>query len=176
MNKHIIVGLGNVGKEYDMTRHNAGFLAVDALAERYGFPKFTHDTSLHGWVSGMPLGDTVYLLVKPDTLMNRSGMAVQAALQYYKLEPADVTIIYDDIDIPLGTMRFRESGSAGTHNGMRSVVQEMGTDAVARVRLGIKPDHPITDLSAFVLGRLSGPEMTALSQVIDELRLPLERA
>lgn len=173
MNKHVIVGLGNVGKAYEYTRHNAGFLAVDALAARYGFPKFTHDPQLHAWVSGMPIGETVYLLAKPDTLMNRSGMAVSAILHYYKLEPADVTVIYDDIDLPLGTLRRRETGSAGTHNGMRSIVQETGTQDIPRIRLGIKPDHPTPDLAGFVLGRMGEAERASLATVIEEITLPL---
>lgn len=174
MNKHILLGLGNPGKEYDHTRHNAGFLALDALAARYGFPKFAYDKNLHAWVSGMPFGDTLYLLAKPDTFMNKSGLAAQAILNYYKLEPTDLTVVFDDIDIPLGTLRVREKGSAGTHNGMRSILQEVGKDTMRRIRLGIQPEHPITDLSAFVLGRLSASEMVALEKVFEEIRLPLD--
>lgn len=174
MKKHIILGLGNPGKEYEKTRHNAGWLALDALAARYAFPKFAQDKHLHASVSGLPFGDTLYLLVKPDTFMNKSGLAAQAILQYYKLEPTDLTVIYDDIDIPLGTIRHRAEGSAGTHNGMRSVIQEVGTQGIERIRLGIQPDHPITDLSSFVLGRLSAPEMVALEKVFEEIALPLE--
>lgn len=173
MHKHILLGLGNPGKEYEKTRHNAGWLALDALAARYGFPKFAHDPGLHAAVSGMPFGDTLYLLAKPDTFMNLSGQAAQALLRYYRLEPSDLTVIFDDIDLPLGTIRVREKGSGGTHNGMKSVIQELGTQDVARIRLGIQPEHPITDLSAFVLGRLSGPEITALETCFDDITLPL---
>lgn len=173
MNKHIVLGLGNPDKEYEKTRHNAGWLALDALAARYGFPRFAYDKALHAWVSGMPIGETMYLLAKPDTYMNLSGQAAKALLHYYRLENSDLTVIYDDIDIPLGTLRIRENGSAGTHNGMKSVVQELGSNDIARIRLGIKPEHPITDLSAFVLGRLSAPEMVELETVFEEITLPL---
>lgn len=173
MHKHILLGLGNPGKEYEKTRHNAGWLALDALAARYDFPKFAYDKQLHAWVSGMPLGETLYLLAKPDTFMNVSGQAAQALLHYYKLEPRDLTVVYDDIDLPLGAIRVREKGSGGTHNGMKSVIAEVGTEDIARIRLGIQPEHPVTDLSAFVLGRLSAPEMKALETVFEEIQLPL---
>lgn len=173
MKKHILLGLGNPGKEYEKTRHNAGWLALDALAARYGFPKFAYDKNLKAAVTGMPLGETMYLLAKPDTFMNLSGHAAQALLHYYRLEPQDITVIFDDIDIPLGTVRVRETGSGGTHNGMKSVIQVLGTPDVPRIRLGIKPEHPVTDLSAFVLGRLSAPEMTALEKVFEDITLPL---
>lgn len=176
MEKKILLGLGNPGKEYEKTRHNAGFLAIDALAQRYGFPKFSYDASLHVWISGMPFGDTLYLLAKPDTFMNRSGLAAKALLQYYRLEADAITILYDDIDIPLGTLRRRETGSAGTHNGMRSLVTELQTQDIARIRLGIAPEHPMTDLSAFVLGRLSTPELISLEKVFEEIVLPLDPA
>lgn len=171
--KKLIVGLGNPGKEYEYTRHNAGFLALSYLQEKYNFPKFTFDKDLEAEISGLPIGDNLYLLVRPQTFMNLSGRAVGKILNYYRLEPKDVTVLYDDIEIPLGSLRFRTKGSPGTHNGMRSIVQVLGTPEVPRVRLGIAPEHPIKDLSAFVLGRLSENELATLEAEFRELALPL---
>lgn len=171
--KKIIVGLGNPGKEYEYTRHNAGFLAIQYLHEKYGFPKFTHDKDLEAEISGLPIGDNLYLLVKPQTFMNLSGRAVAKILNYYRLDPADATIIYDDIDLPLGSFRYRTKGSPGTHNGIRSIVQVLGVPEIPRIRLGIGPEHPIKDLSGFVLGRLSENELATLEAGFREITLPL---
>ncbi len=171
--KKLIIGLGNPGKEYEYTRHNAGFLAIDYLKEKYNFPKFTVDKDLEAEVSGLPLGDTVYLLVRPQTFMNNSGRAVAKLLHYYKLEPSDIVVLYDDIEVALGSLRYRTKGSPGTHNGMRSIVQSLATQDIARVRLGITPDHPIKDLAGYVLGRMSENELANLEAVFREITLPL---
>lgn len=165
------MGLGNVGKEYDNTRHNAGFFLLDMLAEHYDFPAFAHEVKLKALLSGKIIEDTLYLLVKPTTFMNKSGETLTALCKYYDCSPEDVYVIYDDIDLPLGDMRYRETGSAGTHNGMKSILACAGTKDIKRVRVGIGPDHPIKDLSAFVLGAMSRDELASMEQAGERLRI-----
>jgi len=167
MNKRIIVGLGNPGKDYEKTRHNVGFMALDVLAKKYGFPSFSHEKQLKAEVSGMLLGGQVTLLVKPLTFMNKSGEAVRAVLDYYNLTPEDLTVIYDDVDLAVGTVRRRTEGSAGTHNGMRDIVRLLGTKEFTRIRIGIAPDHPIKDLARFVLQRFSEDELAHILSMLD---------
>ena len=171
MNKRIIVGLGNIGKEYDGTRHNVGFLALDTFAKKYGFPVFSHESNLHALVAGTMIDDSVTLLVKPDTFMNKSGDAVVSVMNYYKLAPNNIMVIYDDYDLPVGEVRKRMTGSAGTHNGMRDIIAKLGTEDVPRIRIGIKPDHPVKDLSGFVLGGFTEDEKAGIMQVIDNISL-----
>ena len=132
---YIIVGLGNPGRKYENTRHNMGFIAVDLLAEKYGIKidkiKFK---ALVG--EGRIAGQKV-LLVKPQTFMNLSGQSVVEVMNFYKEDIENLIVIYDDIDIPTGTIRLRKKGSAGTHNGMRNVVYLLGDDGFPRIRVGI---------------------------------------
>ena len=138
---YIIAGLGNPGKKYENTRHNMGFLAVDLLAEQYGIRidkiKFK---ALVG--EGRIAGQKV-LLVKPQTFMNLSGQSIAEIMNFYKEDIENLIVIYDDIAIPTGSIRIRKKGSAGTHNGMRNIVDEIGTEEFVRVRIGIggKPDY-----------------------------------
>jgi PTH1 family peptidyl-tRNA hydrolase len=131
----IIVGLGNPGRRYENTKHNLGFIALDLIAERNGIKvnklKFKALVG-EGTVSGRRV-----LLVKPQTYMNLSGESVAAVMSYYKAPPEALTVIYDDVDIPLGRIRIRKQGSAGTHNGMRSIVYHLRRDDFPRVRIGI---------------------------------------
>ena len=132
---YIIAGLGNPGKKYENTRHNMGFLAVDLLAEKYGIRidkiKFK---ALVG--EGRIAGQKV-LLVKPQTYMNLSGQSIVEVMNFYKVEIENLIVIYDDIDIPTGTIRLRKKGSAGTHNGMRNIVYLLGDDGFPRIRVVI---------------------------------------
>ena len=131
----VIVGLGNPGKEYENTKHNIGFLAIDRLAERFGINvKQIKHKALTG--EGFAEGKKV-MLVKPQTYMNLSGQSVREVLSYYKVESEDFIVIYDDIDIPIGTLRLRAKGSAGTHNGMKSIIYDLKDDGFPRVRVGI---------------------------------------
>lgn len=174
----LIVGLGNPGKEYIHTRHNVGFEVLDVLQKQWAFPEFRPDGKLKAEVSkgtvtiisskepssftaalNSWVGDeTTLLLAKPTTFMNLSGQAVLLLLSFYKLEPKDLLVIFDDFDLPIGTVRFRENGSAGTHNGMKSIVELLGTTEFARIKIGIKPEHPVGDLSGYVLGRMGEEE------------------
>ncbi|MCG3137594.1 MAG: Peptidyl-tRNA hydrolase [Phycisphaerae bacterium] len=131
----LVVGLGNPGTKYQRTRHNLGFLTVDALAA-----KLSVDLSLekfHAWFSQGELGGEKLLLAKPTTFMNRSGQAVLAIVQFYKLTAADLLVIYDDMALPLGKLRLRAGGSPGGHNGIADICTRLGTEEIPRLRLGI---------------------------------------
>ena len=151
----LIVGLGNPGRRYADTRHNIGFMVADELAKRAG-ESWLGDRSLNSEVSRM---GTVRLL-KPLTFMNESGRAVGAMCRFYQWEPAQVLVIFDDISLPLGRLRLRASGSAGGHNGMRSIIQHLGSDAFPRLRLGIDDGRRSADdaLTSHVLGEFTTKE------------------
>lgn len=139
----LVVGLGNPGNDYRDTYHNIGFNALDMLAARFGAPEFCSDKKSNALISDAVLFGQKTLLCKPQTYMNLSGDAVGYLARYYKLDPHDILVLYDDIDIAKGTVRARYGGSAGTHNGMRDVVHKLGSSDFARVRIGIgfKPDY-----------------------------------
>ena len=136
----LIVGLGNPGTKYAGTRHNAGFMAVTAIAEKYGVTRWKEEHQAHTATINVD-GEKV-MLVMPQTFMNLSGDAVGPLMRYYKLSPADVIVIYDDMDLPVGQLRLRVKGSAGGHNGMKSVIAHLGTDQFPHVRIGIGRPQP----------------------------------
>ena len=166
----LIVGLGNPGPTYQNTRHNAGFLALDMLQKHFQFPTWKQEKSLKCELTKGIMEAESVLLIKPTTFMNLSGEAVVAVSQFYKIPPEDILVIFDDVDLPTGTVRYREKGSAGTHNGMRSILSLLGKDTFPRLKLGIKPEHPIKDLSSFVLGHLTEDELAALRLSEEEMR------
>lgn len=145
----IIAGLGNPGLKYKNTRHNAGFRALDILSKRHGIKlKATKFDAQAG--QGM-IGNEKVMLVRPTTFMNNSGYAVDGILNYYNVDLSHLIVLYDDIDIPFGTLRIRDKGSAGTHNGMRSILSYTGSGDFPRIRIGIgKPEH---NLIGHVLGK-----------------------
>lgn len=160
----LIVGLGNPGKEYAITRHNVGFLVLDALA---GNDSWKTDKKLKAELK--KVGDTIY--IKPNTFMNNSGEAVRAVLDYYQLTVSDLLVIYDDKDLPLGTIRFRAKGSSGGHNGIKSIIQHVGSEEFARFKIGIAPTDPerrMGDTADYVLGKFSKPEQTELKTIIEQ--------
>lgn len=135
----LIVGLGNPGGEYARTRHNIGFRVMDALGRKFRIAFTDHEkTAFTG--SGRIAGQQT-LLAKPQTFMNLSGDAVSGLVRAYGADPTDLIIVYDDIDLPLGRIRIRENGSAGTHNGMRSIVESLGAENFARLRFGVRGDN-----------------------------------
>ena len=164
----LIVGLGNPGREYDRTRHNAGFMAVDVLASRHA-----GGAAVQGRFQGMPLecpmpGSGKALLLKPTTYMNLSGRSVGEALRFYKLEPeTDLLVLTDDVALPAGSIRIRPSGGHGGHNGLRDITQMLGTDAYPRLRIGIGPKPGFIVQSDFVLGRFTDDETEALAPALD---------
>ena len=161
---YLIVGLGNPGLSYKKTRHNAGFQALDVLAERIGVRVKTKGFSaLYG--EGR-IGNERVVLMKPQTYMNLSGDAVQSLMHFYKLEPERLIVLYDDIDLPLGSMRIRANGSAGSHNGMRSVIACVGSENFARIRIGVGKDESLM-LRDYVLKRPSKAEQRTLGEVFE---------
>ena len=161
----LIVGLGNPGPQYANTRHNCGFMVVDQLAERWGIPLALEKQFQGSYGEGFALGGKRRLL-KPATYMNRSGEAVRAVLDWYKLDPRSVLVVYDDVDLPLGRLRLRGSGSAGGHNGMKSVIQHLGSEAFPRLRLGVGRPKGNQDMVGHVLGRFEPTEQAVLERVL----------
>ena len=158
---YLIVGLGNPGAEYEGTRHNAGFLAVDTIAAKHGA---RIDRAKFKALVGECVMDGVrVLLMKPETFMNLSGEAVAAAASFYKLPPENVIVICDDISFAPGHLRIRRKGSAGGHNGLKSIISCLGSDAFVRFRLGVgqKP-HPEYDLADWVLGKIPASDREAM--------------
>lgn len=162
----LIVGLGNPGREYRETRHNAGFMVADEIARRHALsfamaPSQVPDTFIAKRYGSAPL-----LLAKPLTYMNRSGDAVAALARYYDIATQDLLVVYDDIDLPFGRLRARARGSAGTHNGMRSVVSRLGSTEFARLRLGMGRGDSRRDLADHVLAGFERDERDALDSFI----------
>ncbi|NLO38934.1 MAG: aminoacyl-tRNA hydrolase [Ruminiclostridium sp.] len=163
----VLVGLGNFGREYERTRHNAGFEAIDYLAALYRIP-LTREKFRSILGEGMIQGEKV-LLVKPQTYMNNSGEAVRAIMDFYKLEPNKLVVVFDDIDLEPGVIRIRTRGSAGTHNGMRSILYHLGTEEFPRIRIGIGKPDPRFDLADYVLGRLDQSEQKAMNEAVEKV-------
>lgn len=161
---YLIVGLGNPGKKYELTRHNIGFEAIDRLANELGIQvSKTKFKALIG--EGHYNGEKV-VLAKPQTFMNLSGEAVMAMMAFYNVKPEELIVVYDDIDTDPGKLRIRKKGSAGTHNGMRNIIYLLKSEEFPRVRIGIgKPMHG--DLADYVLNRFSKEEMTVMGPVLD---------
>ncbi len=162
----IIAGLGNPGFKYAGTRHNVGFGAIDVLAERY---RIGVDTKKHKALIGKGVieGQRV-VLVKPQTYMNLSGESIQAAAAYYKLLPEEILVIYDDINLDVGRLRIREKGSAGGHNGMKSIISCLGSDLFPRIRIGVGDKPSRMDLADYVLGRFPAEELAGVREAIDQ--------
>ncbi len=161
----LIVGLGNPGPEYEMTRHNAGFMVIDRLAERWGvLVKRTECRSLTGQVSREVLRIE---LVKPQTFMNLSGDAVRCLLEKESRTIERLIVIVDDLAIPFGNLRIRPRGSDGGHNGLKSLRSCLKTDEYTRLRIGIMPEHPVSNTSKYVLERFSNAVRDELDEVIE---------
>lgn len=160
----LVVGLGNVGEKYCFTRHNAGFMVADKFALEVGV-SFKEEKKLKCFLTKFKLGDEDYILVKPTTFMNLSGESVQLVMNYYKISVSDVIIVYDDLSLDVGKMRFRANGSDGGHNGIKSVIKCLGTKDVARLKIGIGPQPPIPS-EAFVLQNFTAEQLENLKPVI----------
>jgi PTH1 family peptidyl-tRNA hydrolase len=162
----LVVGLGNPGEEYARTRHNIGFQCVKHLADRHGL-QFTSKRAQARLAEGTIGGQRV-VLARPFTFMNLSGRAVVGLRSWYKLDPAqELLVIYDDLDLPFGKLRLRQRGSAGTHNGMKSIVGLLGTQDFPRLRVGIGSPPPRWDTKSYVLGRFSKEEEEQLPALCD---------
>ena len=160
--EYIIAGLGNIGEKYQNTRHNAGFMMIDAFAEKHGAKFGKHQFKSN--TATAEINGTRVLLLKPDTFMNLSGQAVTEAMQFYQIPPEHVIVIYDDINLGVGELRIRKKGSDGGHNGMKNIIYLSGADTFPRIRVGIgqKP-HPDYDLADWVLSAFSPAERETLA-------------
>ena len=161
----LIVGLGNPGSRYEYTRHNVGFMVADELGEREDIP--IQRLRYHALTNTAVIGGQGVLLMKPTTYMNLSGEAVGEAARFYKLDPGHVLVISDDVDLPLGKLRIRTGGSAGGHNGLKSIIQHLGTDQFPRLKVGVggKP-HPDHDMADWVLSKLRGEDLKVMEEAV----------
>ncbi len=159
----IVVGLGNIGKQYERTRHNAGFLAIDHLAERWGTR--IDRVKFHATVGEATVGGTRVLLMKPTTLMNNSGVAAGEAAAFYKIPPERVLILHDEISFDPGFIRIRRKGSAGGHNGLKSIIAHLGSEDFPRIKIGVgKKPSPDYDLVDFVLGKFPESDLAKIAE------------
>ncbi len=160
----VIAGLGNPGREYEKTRHNAGYDVLDVFAAENGIRvdriKFKSMTG-EGFIAGEKV-----MLIKPLTYMNKSGEAVREVLDFYKLDKSNLIVLVDDIDIKFGSIRIRKRGSAGSHNGMKSIISHIGTDEFTRIKLGIGKNPEYYDLADYVLSKFSKEEREEIDKMI----------
>jgi len=169
----LVIGLGNPGSKYAGTRHNVGFMALERLAAAAG-SGFRNQARLQGLLAEVGSGDQRLRLLMPQTFMNESGRAIRAALDWFGLQPQELLVVVDDMDLPLGKLRLRASGSAGGHNGLRSTISHLGTQDFPRLRIGIgaPADNPVERKArtiGHVLGRFSPDEQPLLAQVLAEV-------
>jgi PTH1 family peptidyl-tRNA hydrolase len=162
----LIVGLGNPGPEYAWTPHNLGFLVVDRLAEAGGIR--VERPQANAYIGRGQLAGQEVLLAKPQTYMNLSGQAVWDLSRQFACDPAALVVICDDVALPWGMNRIRERGSAGGHNGLKSLIGALGTDEFIRVRLGVQPEHPVGDLAAYVLRPIRKAELEIAADMVAE--------
>lgn len=177
---YIITGLGNPSSKYENTRHNMGFKAIDAMASEFGID--VNRAKFKGLIGEGRIGNEKVILLKPQTYMNLSGQSVREIMNFYKIPEENLIVIYDDFDLPIGSIRVRKSGGPGTHNGMKSVVQELGSRKFPRVRVGIGSSDGST--IQFVIGKVGKDEQqilneaaeAAASAAADIIRIGIENA
>ena len=160
----LIVGLGNPGEKYRRTRHNAGFMVVDELAQR--LPPGPVERIDDAWAVKTEIAGERAVLVKPQGFMNRSGPAVEAALRWFNIEPDRLLVISDDVALPLGSLRIRPRGSHGGQNGLRSIIESIGSEEFARLRFGIGSSEPVLDLAGFVLSDFTDSEVLRVQEMV----------
>lgn len=173
MDLQLLVGLGNPGDRYSDTRHNVGFLALDRLAEADG-ASFRNQARLHGLLAELGSGSNRLRLLKPQTFMNESGRSIRAALDWFRLAPDQMLVLVDDMDLPFGRLRLRAAGSAGGHNGLRSTIAHLGSEAFPRLRIGIgapgsNPQERRERTVSHVLGRFTAEERPQLEALLREV-------
>ena len=160
---HIVAGLGNIGKQYEKTRHNAGFLAIDFIAERAGVK--IDRVKFHSTVAEASIAGRRVLLMKPTTLMNNSGVAIGEAAAFYKIPPENVIVLHDEISFDPGIIRIRRRGSAGGHNGLKSIIAHLSSEEFPRIKIGVgKKPTPEYDLADWVLGKFPEADMKAMAE------------
>ena len=164
----LIAGLGNIGSKYTFTRHNAGFMLADSIALNSGL-NFSDNSRLKCLMTKFKHEGEDYILIKPTTFMNLSGEAVRAVSDYYKIGVNDILIVFDDLSLDLGKIRFRQNGSDGGHNGIKSIIQHMGTSDIARLKIGIGP-QPSIPSEVFVLQNFSQDELEVLKTTLTKAK------
>lgn len=169
---YLIVGLGNPGQEYKETRHNLGFKVIDELASRLKISAFKSKATSE--IAESQLAGHKIILVKPQTFMNNSGLAVAGLLQWYKIEPTKLILIYDDVDLEVGQLRLREKGNAGGHHGVESVINHIGTTEFARVRIGIGRQNLTGDVSDYVLAKIPPGQQDVLIEAVNKAAAAVE--
>ena len=163
---YVIAGLGNPGREYEGTRHNVGFMTLDALADKYNID--VREKAFKGLIGKGVIEGNKVILVKPQTYMNSSGESIRAAADYYKVDPEDILIVYDDISLAPGQLRIRAKGSAGGHNGIKSIIAHLGTQEFPRVKVGVGEKPSRMDLADYVLGHFSKEEQGTMADAVKE--------
>ena len=158
----LIVGLGNPGKEYDNTRHNIGFDAIEKIASKYNIE--LNRIKFKGIYGEGFIGGEKVILLKPTTYMNLSGESIRAVIDFYKIDKENILVLYDDISLELGRIRIRDKGSAGGHNGIKSIISHLGTDSFSRIKIGV--GQPKGDLVNYVLGKFSKDEKEVLEETL----------
>lgn len=159
----LVVGLGNPGKKYSKTKHNIGFISIDHYSTKHNL-KLKKERKFNG--KSLKISDLV--LLKPHTFMNNSGLSIKAVMDYYNIDIKDILVIYDDLDLPLGKTRLREKGSAGGHNGIKSIISHLKTDEFKRVRVGIDK-NPLIETKNYVLGSFSKKEQDIMAPIYIEI-------
>lgn len=162
----LIVGLGNPGYEYHRTPHNLGFMAIDRLADRCGVELARREAQ--ALTVSTELAGVRVVLAKPQTYMNLSGLAVERLLRNYELATRDLLVLVDEIELPLGMLRIRPRGSAGGHNGLKSIIGALEDDDFARLRMGARPDRPMEDYVSYLLGPFRPAEMASVGEMLDQ--------
>ena len=169
----LIAGLGNPGLQYEKTRHNAGFMAADRLAEKHGAQFNKHKSE--AVYADFKIGDNRILLVKPQTYMNNSGRAVSALLSFYKIPIDRLIVMFDDITLDIGKLRLRRKGSHGGHNGIKDIIELTGTDEIMRIKIGVgERENRDYDLKDWVLGKIPTEQMTDFNKALDRAALAAE--
>lgn len=158
---YVIAGLGNPGREYEGTRHNVGFMTLDALADKYNID--VREKAFKGLIGKGVIEGNKVILVKPQTYMNLSGECIRQVMDYYKVDPAEFIVIYDDISLVPGGIRIRKKGSAGGHNGIKNIIAHLGTQEFPRVRIGVGEKPARMDLADYVLGRFPKEEAETMT-------------
>jgi PTH1 family peptidyl-tRNA hydrolase len=172
----IAAGLGNIGEKYEKTRHNAGFMVIDSFVDELkkngADINWKEDKKLGALIIKITYKSIPVLLIKPTTFMNLSGEAISKILNFFKETPENLIVIYDDIDLPLGNIRVRKEGSAGTHNGMRSIIQNLQTEKIPRIRIGTESRGTLSpqeqDLHSFVLTKFNKEEQQLIGEAVKE--------
>lgn len=163
---YLIVGLGNPGLQYEKTRHNAGFLCMDEIVKKYGAGAFKN--KFHSLLCECEIAGKRCLLCKPQTYMNESGKAVGEIARFYKIKPQNIIVLFDDTSLDVGHLRIRRNGTHGGHNGIKDIIELLGTNDIPRVKIGIgKKPHPDYDLKDWVLGKFSAEDQKLLAPALE---------